>query len=392
MADSRILAEQASALPEDALRESEKRAAASIADAGRIAAEARAEVAETSRLAADLAGAESERLRDIVKDRDARIMQLVAELEAVKSERTARHEQGQRDRADIERLERSRQTLDTELTAAREHIACLEQELRDERECTDNLSEVANERRGLITSLEDRLAEAEERYEEARWRLGKAQHFERLVKRRKKLIFALLERIRQKHKANVALKAGLDGLRTYKAAAELKHHDLLKRMDKLTAKVREQEETIARHSGSTVARADLTAAQIRIGELEQRAESQLERIRSLEEELKMARALQQVRTDHGAEIELLRNENARLRADLDAKREVVTRLEDDAGEQQRRLAKLLGTETETLRLKAQLKEQEATIRKLTRELDDWRQKFELGGDDSRRALRSAAEK
>src|SRR5690606_29582519 len=208
------------------------------------------------------------RLEETLKERDARVMQLAAELEAVKAELAAQNEQRQKLEAELEQKDQERQSVAAELAAAREQISDLEQELRDEKECTDNLSEVANERRELITSLEDRLAEAEERYEEARWRLGKAQHFERLVKRRKKLIKALIERIRQKHKANVALKAGLDGLRTYKAAAEAKQHELLKRIDRLTAKVKEHEETIARHQSSTVAKEIHAGTQMRVAELE----------------------------------------------------------------------------------------------------------------------------
>src|SRR5690606_28614715 len=265
---------------------------------------------------ADAARSENDRLRETLGEREARIAQLSAELESVKVELATAAER--------------REQLTAELESAREQIAGLEQELRDEKECTDNLSEVANERREIITRLEDRLAEAEERYEEARWRLGKAQHFERLVKRRKKLIKALIERIRQKHKANVALKAGLDGLRTYKAAAEARQHELLKRIDKLTAKVKEHEETIARHHASTVAKEELFGAQSRINELEKRIEAQVEIIQTLEDELKTAKAMQQVRADYGAEVERLRAEVTKLRSELDAKNKIVERLENDA--------------------------------------------------------------
>src|SRR5690606_31233763 len=293
---------------------------------------------EASRQAVDAAHAESERHQETLKERDARIVQLSAELESVKTELAARSEQRQKLDNELEQKESARQALAAELADAREQIAGLEQELRDEKECTDNLSEVANERRELITSLEDRLAEAEERYEEARWRLGQAQHFERLVKRRKKLIKALIERIRQKHKANVALKAGLDGLRTYKAAAEAKQHELLKRIDKLTAKVKEHEETIQRHHASTVAKEVYAGTQMRVSELEKRVEAQIEIIQTLEEDLKTAKALQQVRSDYGAEVERLRNEVSRLTTELDAKTKIVERLESDADEQQRKLA------------------------------------------------------
>src|SRR5690606_14778526 len=211
-------------------------------------------------------------------EREARIAQLSAELESVKVELATAAER--------------REQLTAELESAREQIAGLEQELRDEKECTDNLSEVANERREIITRLEDRLAEAEERYEEARWRLSKAQHFERLVIRRKRLIRALIERIRAKDKANTALKAGLDGLRKYKATAEAKQHELLARIDRLKARIKEQEETIARHHGATLTEAQLEASRGRIAVLEKRIEDQIHVIQTLEEELKTAKALQ----------------------------------------------------------------------------------------------------
>lgn len=364
---------------------------ARIAELRREQKEREAEL-ETQRAAADSAAAEIERIKETLKEREARMTQLSAELETVKAELAAKTAQWRQVQTELEGSDRDRQRLTNELTAAQEQISGLEQELRDEKECTDNLSEVANERRELITSLEDRLAEAEERYEEARWRLGKAQHFERLVKRRKKLIKALIERIRQKHKANVALKAGLDGLRTYKAAAEARQHELLKRIDKLTAKVKEHEETIARHHASTVAKEELFGAQSRINELEKRIEAQVEIIQTLEDELKTAKAMQQVRADYGAEVERLRAEVTKLRSELDAKNKIVERLENDADEQQRKLAKLRGTESETLRLKTQIKEQEAAIATLTEEVDGWKRKYEFMASDSSPPYRSAAEK
>ena len=131
----------------------------------------------------------------------------------------------------------------------REQIAGLEAELKEEKEATENLSELANERREQITKLTEQVEEANERYEEAKWRLGKTARFERLVRRRKGLINALLEALRAKNKANTALKAGLDGLRTHKATAEANQQKLLARVDSLKAELEEAEETIARLSG-----------------------------------------------------------------------------------------------------------------------------------------------
>src|SRR5690606_8318321 len=156
--------------------------------------------------------------------------------------------------------------------------------------------------------------------------------------------------------------------------------------------VKEHEETIARHHASTVAKEELFGAQSRINEPEKRIEAQVEIIQTLEDELKTAKAMQQVRADYGAEVERLRAEVTKLRSELDAKNKIVERLENDADEQQRKLAKLRGTESETLRLKTQLKEQEAAIATLTEEVDGWKRKYEFMASDSSPPYRSAAEK
>src|SRR5690606_17185469 len=96
-----------------------------------------------------------------------------------------------------------------------------------------------------------------------------------------------------------------------------------------------------------------------------------------EEELKTAKAMQQVRADYGAEVERLRGEVQRLQEELDAKTRIVERLENDADEQQRKLAQLRRSESETLRLKTQIKEQEAAIASLTQEVDGWKRKYEF---------------
>ena len=113
-----------------------------------------------------------------------------------------------------------------------------------------------------MTKLQEQAEEAEERYEEAKYRLGRAAHFERLVKRRKGLVAKLLAALRAKAKSNVALKAGLDGLRTYKAAAEMNQQKLLQRIETLKQELNEAEEAIARHHGSTQAKEQLATSRV----------------------------------------------------------------------------------------------------------------------------------
>lgn len=340
--------------------------------------------------------AEMERLRDTLKEREAKLTELSAELEQTRAELANRQDQH---RQAVDELQQRHAALEEETRSAREQISGLEHELLEEKERTDNLSEIANERRELIAQLEDRLAEAEERHEEAKWRLGKAQHFERLVRRRKGLIKALLERIRAKSKANTALKAGLDGLRTYKAAAEARQHELLGRIDKLRAKIEEQEETISQHNVDAQAGQRLEEATARVAELEKRIEAQIEIIGTLEEELKASKARKQLDADQRGEIETLQRE-------LASKSELITKLQEDADEQQRKLAKLRSSETQTLRqqalsvqsksrmdaLEREIAELKDANAELTRTADGWRRKYEFLSSDEPTEFKTAAEK
>src|SRR5690606_5559312 len=255
---------------------------------------------------------------------------------------------------------------ESSLDEARQQIAGLEAELKEEKECIENLSELANDRRDQIIKLEEAVDEANERYEEAKWRLTKAQHFERLVRRRKGLIKALIEALKAKKKANTALKAGLDGLRTHKAAAEANQQKLLARIETLKNELGEAQEAIARHHGATLAKEQLLAAEARVQELENRLNTQAELIQSLEDELKVARREQRSSTEKDQEIE-------RLQGELAAKGEIVAKLQADVDEQQRKLAKLRGSESETMRLKAVSEQDKSTIDALQREIAQLRE-------------------
>jgi chromosome segregation ATPase len=375
-------------------------------------AELERRAAECERLGRELeeARAAGERLEDVVKERDSRLAELSALLEKTRAELDKSHEHVERNRREREEAATEIDALRAELHAQsvraqermaeaeihaadlRERLAALETELHDERECSANLNELANERRETLHTLEDRLEEAEERYEEAKWRLAQAQHFERLVRRRKTLIRALIARIREKSKANVALKAGLDGLRTYKAAAEAKHHKLLARIDSLRAKLKEYEETIAQQQAAAQAKqqaalaeaaaeADARAtetearraeAEARVADLEMRLNSQAEIVQSLEDELKAARAVKHDDAERADELDRLNGTLERLKAELEAKTQVVLQLQKDADDQQRKLAKARSSESETARLKTLADKSQGTLDTLRRENEQLR--------------------
>jgi len=271
-----------------------------------------------------------------------------------------------RAREEIREIVEQRTQLERQRDEVGEQMAGLEAELKEEKENAENLGEIANERREHMTKLQEKVEEAEERYEEAKYRLGKAAHFERLVKRRKGLIGKLLAALRQKQKANTALKAGLDGLRTYKAGAEMNQQKLLQRIDALKQEIQEAEETISRHHGSTNAREQLATSDAKVTSLESRLNAQAEVIQTLENDLKAARAMAKSGDEKNHEIE-------RLHKELELKTKAFAQLEADADEQQRKLAKLRGSESETMRLKAVSEKDRSSIDALEREIAQLRE-------------------
>jgi chromosome segregation ATPase len=380
------------------------------------------------------ANAELEQLRGQKQHLEIEVTDALARCDVVATELS-------RNETELRMLVEQRAALERERGEISQQMAGLESELREEKEHAENMSELAIERRDLMTKLQEQLEEVEERYEEAKYRLSKAAHFERLVRRRKGLIGKLLAALRAKAKANTALKAGLDGLRTYKAAADLNQQKLLQRIDSLKTELREAEEAIARRHGATHANEQVVAAEAKVASLEGRLNTQAELIQALEADLKAARAGQRSGDEKSQEIE-------RLHKELETKTEVITQLQADVDDLQRKLAKLRGSEGETMRLKAMtekdrsamdamereitqlrealsrqgaepapsggdtaeleaklkerdnsltrlmgtIKEHEGTIKKLSESADSWKRKYQFLASDSPDGYKSAAEK
>jgi chromosome segregation ATPase len=314
-----------------------------------------------------VANGDLDRARAQVRELESAHAETLGRADALAAELAAAN--GQLAELDATQTEARRQTdtLEDELAAAREQIAGLEAELKEEKEHAENLGELANERREHMTKLQEQLEEAEERYAEADWRLGKALYFEKLVKRRKGLIANLIATLRAKMKANVALKAGLDGLRTFKASAEANQQKMLQRLDALKAELSDAEETIKKHQGATHTKEDVAAVEARAAEFESRLNTQAEIIQSLEAELKTARLAHPKGDDETSQ------QLEQLRAELETKNQIIARLQEDTDEQQRTLSKRRGSESETMRLKAMTEKDRGEIDALQREVAQLRE-------------------
>jgi chromosome segregation ATPase len=166
-------------------------------------------------------------------------------------------------------------------------------------------------------------------------------------------------------KANVALKAGIDGLRTFKQTAEMNQHKLLQRIDNLKAELKEAEETVKRHQGGAAAKEEIASAAARATALEERLNTQAELIQSLEADLKTARLAPKSGGGQADEV-------ARLTKELEAKSQIIEQLQVSDEEQRKKVAKLRGSESETVRLKALTEKDRGEIDALQREITQLR--------------------
>ena len=262
----------------------------------------------------------------------------------IDAKKAAEAERAQHDRA-AEALNKQLQHRDEQLkqqTAQRASLeadnARLQEELKEEKGNAENLGEIANERLEGLTKIREQYEEAEERHGEAEWRLGKAQHFERLVERRKGVISSLIAAIRTKSKANAALKAGVDSLRTNKSSAQEAQQKLLAEIEKLTLDLGAAKETIKaakktiKEAKKAPAPTEDKASLKRVGELEDRVKTQAELIKTLglelgvaQEAIEAAKETAPTETDDTASLERVSELEARVNSQI----ELIKSLEDD---------------------------------------------------------------
>lgn len=367
----------------------------SLTELGTRLAERDAEIArhksaaETFGRQLDELKAANEQLNSDLADRNSELNEIRQRFEGARTELADREraltERDQR----ISELAEAARLAEEEKRTIRDQVAGLEDELKEEKECTVNLSQIANERREQITELSEKLDEALERLEEAKWRLERAGRFERLVNKRRKLIDSLLEAIRAKQKANTALKAGLDGLRKFKAKSEQQQQKLLVRIDELTAEVKSAHDKSGAKAAGKEAGDKLRRAEDSVRSLETRLEAQAKLIETLESDLANARASRQ-------SVEGQSRELSELKTAIALKDATIEKLQSDLDDQQKQLGKLRGSESETMRLKAVqerdhslIGELEKEIKELNDELNRQRQAAEGGANDA--AAHSSAE-
>lgn len=356
---------------------------------------AKAERAQDTRTAATL--------EKKLKEREAELQELAAQInDAMNATKADKAERAQTSRAAV--------TLNEQLKER-------EAERREAQERAENLSEVANERLDQLNKIREQCEEAEERQEEAEWRLGKAQHFERLVQRRKNLISSLIATIRSKAKANTALKAGLDSVRRHKAFAEDSEQKLLAQIEQLTSELGAVKEANAsaknasqRSQDTVISKKEITESRERISELKERVNTQAELITSLENDLQLSKLIQRDLSNKTADaqtearLELTQQQKvsnkllASSQNDQEKNRLIIEALEREITELRNKLAteaKADGNSAGTdqgpsSKLIEKLEKSEAKIRKLTEVAKAWKRKYDFLTTDAPAAYQTQA--
>jgi chromosome segregation ATPase len=309
----------------------------------------------------------------------------IDEIAAVRDELADLQAQRTRDEDEIERLNRQLAEAHRSLSAVREQVEELDISLRHEKTRAQDLNEIATSRESQITRLTEKLEETQEHYEETKWQLGKARHFAKLVRRRKKLIGRLIGNIRAKQKATNALKAGLDSLRRYKANADQKQQELLRRIEMLEQSLSESREKLGKAQNTKRAADTAPEAPGETARLRTQLAAQTEVIRSLEQDLKRTRLAEAEMRSKTLEIE-------RLSDDIATKNTFIGSLQKDMEEHQRVQAQLRKREIELREIGERIGERDKKIAELTKENEALRAAGPHGGDQIDRQKADTLEK
>lgn len=282
--------------------------------------------------------ADNARLKQELKEKKESAEDLSDAKKAATAERAQNDRSAEALKKQLQDREEQFQQQTAERASLKKESARLQKELKAEKESVENLSEVANERLEQLTKTREQVEEAEERHGEAEWRLGKAQHFERLVERRKGVTSALIAALRTKSKANEALKAGVDSLRTNKNSSQDAQQKLLAQIEQLTLDLGTAKETIKaakktiKAAKKTPPPKEDTASRKRVAELEDRVATQAELIKTLGLELGVAQeAIEVAKEATPAETEDAESlaRVSELEARVTSQIELIKSLEDD---------------------------------------------------------------
>lgn len=219
--------------------------------------------------------------------------------------------------------EANRHRLEAELDAARRRVTEVEAELEETHTQLRRADEQVAARQHECRQLQERLELDAERMRELRETLSRLKIHHSWSRRRRDLVRRLIAEMRQRQRANLALKTGLDALRQFKQKAEEDRRALLEKYRRLQASVHQEDHDPAASAahGPDTHRVIEGDGETHSG-LHRRLQVQSELIESMERDIQRVGALKRELADRERRIEALEKE-------LEIKRKLIGTLEED---------------------------------------------------------------
>ena len=220
--------------------------------------------------------------------------------------------------------EAARHRLEAELDAARRRVEELDAELEETLTQLRRADEQVAGKQHECRQLEERLALDSERMQDLRDAVARLQLREKWAQRRRGLVSRLIGELRQRQRANLALKSGLDALRQFKNKAEEDRRALLEKYRHLQASVHRDDHVDAPPSGPGA----MDTHRVVEGDamshsgLHRRLQAQGALIESMERDIQRVAALKRELTERERRIHDLEQQ-------LEVKQKLIGTLEDD---------------------------------------------------------------
>jgi chromosome segregation ATPase len=201
----------------------------------------------------------------------------------------------------------------------------LEEHVTQLRKADENLARTDNERR----RLEEQVELDSERLHDLRDQVKGLRISAAWATRRRQLIRRLVGEIRQRQRANIALKNGVDALRQNKQKAEQHQHMLLEQYHRLKASMHPRGEADTRQRTPAEAHQLVASDAVSSSGLHRRLRAQDELIESMERDIERVGAMKRELTERDKRLSEAEARIAALHKELALKQALLGTLEDD---------------------------------------------------------------
>ncbi|MCC5862139.1 MAG: hypothetical protein JJT93_09550 [Gammaproteobacteria bacterium] len=231
--------------------------------------------------------------------------------------------------AEVTALREALQTRDARLTEQTERCKSLGQELEDTLTQLRRADEKLAARDLDCARLEERHLLDNERLESLRAEMSGLRLRARWANRRRRLAGKLVAELRQRQRANLSLKNGIDALRQFKNKAEEEHRALLERYRRLQESMRRGDEEPAKPAVPHDTHRVVDADDISPSGLHRRLLAQGELIESMERDIQRVAALKRDLMEREQRVGELDARVQTLEQELELKQSLIATLEDD---------------------------------------------------------------